>query len=136
MIVVAVGANDALHGTPVRRFASQLDELLGRLTEAVPVVAVANLGDLGNIARARPPLTTALRLRARSICRTIEQVVARHDGVVLLDVTASDAPFRNREVFAADLFHPSEVGHSIWADVITADLRAAFDRLTPAEQNA
>ena len=62
-------------------------------------------------------------------------MVARHDGAVLLDVTSSDAPFRNRDVFAADLFHPSEVGHSIWADAITRDLRAAFDRLTAAEQN-
>lgn len=129
MVVVAVGSNDALHATPNRRFAAQFDELLDRLTAAVPVVAVANVGDLGNIARARAPLTTALRLRGRIICRTIEQVVARHDGVVLLDVTPSNEPFRNPDVFGADLFHPSEIGHSIWADAIHADLRVAFHRL-------
>ncbi len=129
LVVVAVGSNDALHGTPGRRFAAQLDRLLDRLTAEVPVVAVANVGDLGNIARARAPLTTALRLRARVICRIIEQTVAKHDGVVLLDVTPSNEPFRNPDVFGADLFHPSEIGHSIWADTVFADLGVAFDRL-------
>jgi acyl-CoA thioesterase I len=129
LVVVAVGSNDALHGTPVRRFAAQLDELLDRLTADVPVVAVANVGDLGNIARARAPLTTALRLRARVICRTIEQTVARHDRTVLLDVTPSNVAFRDPQVFGADLFHPSEIGHSIWAEAIKGDLRLAFDRL-------
>ncbi|MET0910253.1 MAG: GDSL-type esterase/lipase family protein [Ilumatobacteraceae bacterium] len=136
IVVVAVGSNDALHGTPARRFAGQFDELLDRLTAHVPVVAVANVGDLGNIARARAPLTTALRLRARTVCRTIERTVARHDGVVLLDVTPSNGPFRNPDVFAADLFHPSEVGHSIWAETVAADLRVAFDRLHAGRQHA
>ena len=136
LVVVAVGANDALHGRPTRRFAAQFDELLDRLTAEVPVVAVANVGDLGNIARARAPLTNALRLRARIISRTIEQSVARHDGVVLLDVTRSNEPFRDPGVFGADLFHPSEVGHTIWADAIFADLRIAFDRLNVDTQPA
>jgi lysophospholipase L1-like esterase len=136
LVVVAVGANDALHSRPTRRFAAQFDELLDRLTAEVPVVAVANVGDLGNIARARAPLTNALRLRARIVSRTIEQSVARHEGAVLLDVTRSNEPFRDPGVFGPDLFHPSEVGHTIWADAIFADLRTAFDRLSASSHHA
>ena len=136
LVVVAVGANDALNGTIGRRFAAQFDELLDRLSAAVPVVAVANVGDLGNIARARAPLTTALRLRARIVCRTIEQAVAKHEGVVLLDVTPSNQPFRNPAVFGADLFHPSEIGHSIWADAVFTDLGMAFERLSVRSPSA
>ncbi len=48
--VLAVGANDATHGTPPGRFEAELDEVVGTLLDKLPVVAVSNLGDLGNVA--------------------------------------------------------------------------------------
>ena len=129
LAIVAVGSNDAIHGTQVRRFAEQLDGVLRRLMQVIPVVAVCNVGDLGNVARVPPPLTAGLRARSRSICRAIEQVVAQHDGAVLLDMTTSNEAFRERSVFAPDLFHPSEAGHAAWADAALPGLRIAFDRL-------
>jgi len=129
LVVLAVGSNDAVHATPAQRFEARLDEVLRRLLAAAPVVAVANIGDLGNVARVRPPLDTVLRLRSRALCRRVERVVASHERAVLLDVTETNEAFRDPNVFAADLFHPTEAGHSIWAQAALPGLRIAFDRL-------
>ncbi len=126
VLVVAVGANDALHGTPRRQFRSQFRQLIERLSDAVPVVAVANVGDLGNIARVPPPLRAVFRSRARTMCSTIERIVADRDGTVLIDVTGADHVFRDRSVFTADLFHPGPVGHAAWADAALPGLRTAI----------
>ncbi len=125
VVVVAVGSNDVLHGTPVRRVRAGLHRLLAGLLDGVPVVAVANVGNLGNIARVPKPLKSVVRLRALAVCSAIERVVAAHDHAVLLDVRPADHVFRDRSVYTPDLFHPSEIGHSAWADAALAGLRRA-----------
>ena len=114
-VVVAVGSNDAIHGTASRRFARDLDRLVGELHARVGALAVANVGDLGTLERVPPPLTALLTLRSRVISRRIEDVVTAHPGTVLLDVSAADRAFRKGGVFGADLFHPNELGHDLWA---------------------
>ena len=114
-VVVAVGSNDAIHATPVRRFARDMDVLVAELTSRAPAVAITNIGDLGNLERVPPPLTTVLRTRSRLISRRIEAVVAEHPEAILIDVTAVDHEFRRGGVFGPDLFHPNEVGHELWA---------------------
>ena len=134
LVVLAVGSNDAIRATPAQRFEARLDEVLSRLLDTAPVVAVANIGDLGNVARVRPPLDTVLRLRSRALCRRVERVVASHERAALLDVAETNEAFRDPNVFAADLFHPTEAGHSIWAEAALPGLRNAFDRLpSPAD---
>lgn len=132
LVVVAVGANDALHGTALRSFRTQFDAMLHALTEAIEVVAVANIGDLGNIARVPSPLASVFRARARAFRTTIETAVARHDNAVVLDMTTADDRFRDRSVFGADLFHPNEVGHAAWADAALPGLRTAIEHIGPA----
>jgi lysophospholipase L1-like esterase len=126
VVIVGVGSNDAIHGTPTRRFAVDLDGLIGDRLAEVPVVAVCNVGDLGNLARVPFPLTSVLRRRSATICRTIESVTARHPGAVLLDVTGSNLGFRDRSVFGADLFHPNDAGHALWASAAVPGLRSAL----------
>ncbi len=136
LVVLAVGANDAFHGTRSRRFADALDAVLRRLLDAVPVVGVTNLGDLGNVARFPRPANAVLRARSRSICATIERVVAAHERAVLVDVTSSNEAFRDPGVFGADLFHPNELGHSIWAAAARPGLAAALARLEAGASTA
>lgn len=131
LALVAVGSNDAIHGTTARRFEAQLDDLLTRLEEHLPVVAVATVGDLGNIARVPPPLKSVLRARSRTMSRKIERVVARHDHAVLLDVSPSNAGFRDVAVFGPDLFHPNSLGHSLWAAAVTPTIGDVFRSLLP-----
>lgn len=128
LVVVAVGANDALHGTKLRSFRTQFDMMLADVVARTPVVAVANIGDLGNIARVPAPLASVFRARARAFRSAIETIVARHDNVVLLDMTVADDRFRDRSVFGADLFHPNEFGHAAWADAALPGLRRAVQR--------
>jgi lysophospholipase L1-like esterase len=128
LVVVAVGANDAIHGTPRRVFRRRFEELVGRLADGVPTVAVANIGDLGNIARVPSPLRSVLRWRSAATCSIIESVVADRDSVELLDVTSADRVFRDRSVFTADLFHPGPVGHAAWAEAALPGLRRAVSR--------
>lgn len=130
--VVAVGSNDAIHGTRRHDFARDLDALIRELDAVVPVVAVANVGDLGNLERVPDPLAWVLRARAHTVRREIEEVVARHDGVVLLDVAASDAAFRQGGVFVADRFHPNAAGHLLWARCAAPGLAAALGRVDGA----
>ncbi len=127
LVVLAVGANDVLRGTPRRQFRTEVDRLIGRLLAGVPVVAVANVGDLGNIARVPRPLDALFRARALLMCSIIEEVVASRDRAVLIDVTAADHVFRDRSVFTPDLFHPGPVGHAAWADASLPGLSRAID---------
>lgn len=128
LVVVAVGANDAIHGTPRRMFCRRFEELVDRLADGVPTVAVANIGDLGNIARVPHPLRSLLRWRSATMRSIIESIVAEHDSVELLDVTPADQAFRDRAAFAADLFHPGPVGHAAWAEAALPGLRRAVAR--------
>lgn len=131
LVVLAVGANDALHGTRRTVFRRHFTEVVARLAADVPAVAVANIGDLGNIARVPAPLRSVLRWRARTMCTIIEEVVAAHDHVELLDVTVADDVFRQRTVYTADLFHPGPLGHAAWADAALPGLQRAVLRCTP-----
>lgn len=133
VVTVAVGSNDVIRATPSRQLRAQLDQVVARLVDAVGVVAVANVGDLGNVARIPPPLEAVIRARSRTARRVIERVVDAHPGAILLDVTPADRAFRDRSVFAPDLFHPGEVGHALWAEAVLPGLRVA---VAAAEQAA
>jgi len=130
VVIVAVGSNDAIHGTSYRAFSESLDAILGALLEQVRAVGVCNVGDLGNVARVPMPLSSLLRQRSLAISRRIEAAVAVHDRAVLLDVTASNVGFRDRGVFAEDLFHPNERGHALWAEAAEPGLRTLVTGLT------
>jgi lysophospholipase L1-like esterase len=132
LVVVAVGANDALHGTPIRSVRSRLQRLLVDLLDGVPIVAVANVGNLGNIARVPKPLKSVARLRALAVCSAIEDVVASHDRAVLLDVRPADHVLRDRSIYTPDLFHPGPVGHAAWADAALVGLRRAVELVDAA----
>lgn len=127
-VIVAVGSNDAIHGTGHRTFTTTFDAIVTSLLATVPAVGVCNVGDLGNLARVPTPLSSVLHQRSTAISRRIRAVVARHEGAVLIDVTTSNVGFRDRGVFAEDLFHPNEHGHALWAEAARPGLRDLLAR--------
>lgn len=129
VVIIAVGSNDAIHGTGFRAFTETLDTVVATLLTQVAAVGVCNVGDLGNVARVPMPLSSLLRQRSLAISRRIDAVVARHEGAVLMDVSASNVGFRDRGVFAEDLFHPNETGHALWAEAAAPGLRDLLARL-------
>jgi len=132
-VILSVGSNDAIHGASARRFAADYNSLLTELLSRVQVVAVTNVGDLGNIARFPRPLRTIVRERGRTFCRIVDRVAGEHAQAVLLDVTPSNHYFRDRSLFGPDMFHPTSDGHSKWAEVAVPGLLLAFSRLEAIE---
>lgn len=121
---VSVGANDVLKGVPAREFAHNLDVIVRRLAEAHSLVVVSGVGDLGTIPRLYSPFRDIVRRRGRRFDLVATSVANRH-GVAKVDQwTLTAPPFRSTPgVFSADLFHPTAIGHRIWADAVEATIR-------------
>jgi lysophospholipase L1-like esterase len=115
--LVSVGANDAMHGTRLRRFETDLDALVDSFGEAGTEVVLAGVGDLGNIPRLAHPLKALASGRSRAFDRAHTRVAARHDHVAKVPVAElTNERFRAADVFCPDLFHPNCAGHTAWAD--------------------
>lgn len=117
VVVVAVGTNDAIHCTPLARVEADFLVLVARLVADVPAVVIGGVGDLGGIARVSSPLADVLRARGRAVNRVIRRVVDG-SGAHYIDVSSVDRAFRSggAAVFSADLFHPNQMGHALWAN--------------------
>jgi lysophospholipase L1-like esterase len=116
---LAVGSNDALRGTPVARFESDLDEVVNRLYKVVPAIGLSGIGDLGTIPRIPELARGVARVRARAMDRAVGRVAARYPRTVksrVWDIMAIDFVQRP-ELFADDLFHASAEGHLAFATV-------------------
>lgn len=129
IVVVSVGANDAMHGTRVRRFEADLDTVVEAFAEAGTEVVLAGVGDLGNIPRLAHPLKALASHRSRVFDRAHARVAARHDHVVKVPVAElTDNQFRSHDVFCPDLFHPNRAGHTAWADAAEPFVAGALAR--------
>lgn len=123
--IVSVGGNDALRGVRLGEFATALDTVVRELSSVVEIVALSGVGDMGTVPRLPPLVAAAARRRGRALNTVHQQVAARH-GALVADQWAWVADrFRDRTVFAPDLFHPNAAGHAVWAEV-------AYDLIYPA----
>lgn len=129
LAVISVGANDAMHGSPLRRVEADLDAIAAAFGEAGTGVVLSGLGDLGNIPRLRFPLKVLASMRSRAVDRIHARVAARHGHVVKVPIAQrSDEFFRSADVFCPDLFHPNRAGHAVWADAAYPVIAAALGR--------
>lgn len=119
VVFVSVGANDALKGVPIRRFASNLDLVIGKLAGTGAVVIQSGVGFLGTIPRLYPPLSNMMERRAQRFDRVHWQVAEAH-GTAVVDQRSEDSSIWNsdRSLWASDFFHVSAAGHARWADTI------------------
>lgn len=134
VVIVAVGTNDAIHCTPLRRVEDEFRSLVARLVPRVPGVVIGGVGDLGGIARVPSPLADVLRMRGRAVNRVIRSVV-EGSGAHYIDVSTVDLAFRTggAHVFSSDLFHPNELGHALWARTAAPVVGHAVRRALDAE---
>ena len=123
MALISIGANDALRGTPVRRFESTLDDAVRRLNAHFDMVGVSGVGDLGTLPRLPLLAQTIVRNRARTINEAIRRVANRHNDVVkgrswgsMWDRFETDPG----SMFAEDLFHASGTGHEVFGKAAIA----------------
>lgn len=118
VVFLSVGANDALKGVSVKRFAADLDRLVSELVASGTKVIQSGVGVLGTIPRLRPPLSQMMSRRAERFDRVHWEVAARH-GTTVVDQRSDDVTaWRDRTLWATDLFHVSAAGHERWADTV------------------
>jgi lysophospholipase L1-like esterase len=129
LVIVCVGGNDALRGTPVRRFESAYSDMLATLTSGFPAVAVCGVGDLGTIPRLPALARGAARIRARAIDHAIGRVASAY-GVPKTRAWGPEyvAFEHDPAVWAGDLFHASAEGHALYADATTPLAEEALRR--------
>ncbi|MGB7859408.1 MAG: GDSL-type esterase/lipase family protein [Acidimicrobiia bacterium] len=116
LVFVCVGANDAIKGVPKRRFAENLDYLVGKLSDTGATVIQSGVGELGSIPRLYPPLSNLMSRRARRFDH-VHWRVADQYGTSVIHQRSDDWSEWNadRSLWAADLFHVSAAGHERWA---------------------
>lgn len=130
LVLVSVGANDAIKGISRRRFERNLDILIARLTASGATVIQSGVGDLGTIPRLYPPLREIMTRRSTIFDQVHKSVASRHGShVVEQRLDGRTIWLEDRELWAADLFHVSAKGHLRWANVAWETIEPLLSRL-------
>lgn len=121
IVLLAVGANDVTHLTPLRSVRRSIEQVVDRLKRANPnvVIVVTGSPDMGSPPRIPRLLRPIASWRTRGINRVFEAEV-RRSGVTLAPIAAETGPLfrRDRTLFDADRFHPNARGYATWIPVI------------------
>jgi len=126
VVLVTVGANDASHLTPRRRFARHYRELVRGLPGGTTTVllGVPDMG--GAIPRRVQPLRAFSEWRGRCLDGEI-RLIARDAGAVYVDIAGQTGPafrrYRER-LYAEDRYHPDDAGYRLWAEAVIERLRS------------
>jgi len=130
--VISIGANDAIHATPLGQFERDVRAVIGALDRAGIVTLVCGLLDLSVIPRVPSALKLMLAMRGAAYERRKARAVYPAARAVHVGVTpAVNQAFRARgeEFFTADRFHPNAAGHACLADGLGPYLEAAVHRI-------
>ncbi|MGD2059417.1 MAG: SGNH/GDSL hydrolase family protein [Acidimicrobiia bacterium] len=128
LVFLSVGANDVIKGVPRNRFAANLDQLVSELAATGAIVVQSGVGVMGSVPRLYPPLSTLMSRRAERFDQVHWEVAARH-GTHVVDQRSDDTGvwFRDRSLWAEDLFHVSAAGHARWAETAWRTVGPLFD---------
>ena len=120
IVFVSVGANDATHLTRVGTFSTSYQRLLDGMPGGACVVLLG-LPDLGSPPRLLQPLRAVAGWRGRALDRRVRDL-ARRSGSTYVDIAGSTGPAfrRDRSLFAADGYHPDDLGYGLWAGAVTS----------------
>jgi lysophospholipase L1-like esterase len=137
LAVVSIGANDAVHGTPLARFEADVRAVVDALDDAGIETMLCGLIDLGTIPRVPVGLRTMLTRRALAYER--RKVRATHSAARAVHVGVGrrvNEIFRARgeAFFTADRFHPNVHGHRCLADALRPAFDAAVTRVLRARR--
>jgi lysophospholipase L1-like esterase len=121
LVTLSIGPNDITGRVPLEDYARNVEHIFRRLGEDTRAVVVANLlPDLAITPRFRgrevAPVVGGLTVRFNE---ALTRLAARH-GVEVIDLyRASRAEIPGRpELIAADGYHPSDLGHARWAELV------------------
>jgi lysophospholipase L1-like esterase len=131
LAVIAIGANDATHVTPLDDVARDIEAAVRRLRAAGIAVVVATCPDLGAPPAFARPLRDLVGWRGRHVATRTEQAATRAGGLAVDLARLTGPAFRADpdRLHSSDDFHPSAAGYRVWADAtLPAVLRAVSVR--------
>ena len=121
LLLVVFGVNDVLEHTRPARYARQLQTLIKTVRERIgnAPVLIAAAPPMGSFPSLPRPLSTYLGARAALLNRATREIA--------IERAAQVSPQRRIEpaLFAADGFHPSPAGYTVWAETLA---RAALEQ--------
>ncbi len=130
ILLVCVGTNDVTHGTTVREARRQLRLLVEGLARVAPEakVIVSGLPPAETSVAFHRPLRDLLGLRALLFTRLYRAELTPH-GISVFDIAklTKSAFSGKREMFSADLFHPSSAGYAFLGTIYGRAVREALD---------
>jgi lysophospholipase L1-like esterase len=124
LVFVGIGANDAIHVTPIESVRRDMDEVLRRLRATGAAVVVAGAPDM-HIEAFLEPLRSLSAWRGRMVEDAITSV-ARSQGVQVVPLRAVAGPrfAANPRLYnSPDQLHPSAAGYGVWVDAILPVVR-------------
>lgn len=115
-IILSIGVNDVTSLATLRKWRSNLAELLRRLTDVYlePAIAVAGLPPFSGFPLLPQPLRAVMGSRGIEFNRAAQDIVAAHSNATHVPIRFATTPER----FAPDGFHPSEIGYSEYGEVM------------------
>ena len=130
IVLVCVGTNDVTHGTTLREARRQLRLLVDGLARVAPSakVIVSGLPPAETSVAFHRPLRDLLGLRALLFTRLYRAELTPH-GISVFDIAklTKSAFHGKREMFSADLFHPSSAGYAFLATIYGRAVREALE---------
>ena len=128
IVLVSVGANDALRGVPPGKYRRRLTYIVDRFTSTGAPVVILGMGDAGSIPRLPPSIRPLCSWRSRvfnQIC--IDVAVANPLTVkVYTQGTLASAFWADLSLFSGDQFHAGDAGHQLFAREAMPAVRAAL----------
>ena len=130
IVLICVGTNDVTHGTTLREARRQLRLLVEGLAGVAPDarVIVSGLPPAEAAAAFHRPLRDLLGFRALLFTRLYRAELTPR-GISVFDIAklTKSAFHGKREMFSADLFHPSSAGYAFLATIYGHAVREALD---------
>jgi lysophospholipase L1-like esterase len=121
LVLLAAGANDVTHLTPVASIRSSLLEIVRRLRSANKDVTIVITGspDMGAPPRIPRLLRPIAGWRTRKVNRMF-RAVAASEHLVFAPIADETGPQFRRDpsLFDADRFHPNDRGYATWIAVL------------------
>lgn len=124
VVLISVGANDTIHLTSPSRFVSTYRKVIEELIDAgisADRIVLIGVPDMGSPPRLAQPLRAIVGRRGRTLDARVFEL-AGETGVRYVDLFAGTSkPFRKHPTryFAADRYHPSDLGYALWARSIS-----------------
>lgn len=122
IVTLLVGVND-IHGNVSKvEFTKNYSEILRRLKEETKAkIVVINIPYLGTNALLLPPFNFYFKYETEEYNKIIKKL-AQDNNVKLVDLNVlTQDMFKTPALFSTDLFHPSEKGYKLWAEIIYAN---------------